>query len=399
MKILFLAQRVPYPPNKGDKVRSFQLLRHLAGTHQVALVSFVEDRQELDYRRELAQYCHSIDLVERPAILSKVRALCALPTTRPLTFSYFFSRQLQQIVRQRLRNESFDLIFVYCSSMAQYVEHVRHIPRVIDFVDVDSAKWAQYAQRTGFPRKLVYQLESRRLRRQEADIARSYQHSFLVSTQEVSDFHAFVAPCPTVTPLLMGVDGESFRPRTEPYAPFSLVFTGTMDYFANVATMCYFVREVLPKIEATIPEVKLYIVGRNPAPEIVRLREQHPNVIVTGAVAHVQPYIENAAAFVAPMQIARGVQNKILEAMAMGIPVVTTSLGAHGLTVKRGEDLLVADTAGDFADHVINILQKPALRQRIGQNGRANIETNYHWETNLRHLSAVLEDVQARWQK
>ena len=393
MRILFLAQRVPYPPNKGDKLRSFHHIKHLSQRHQISLICLTDDEQELRYRDELMPYCQSVDIVLRSSRMSNLRSLAYLFSSVPLTLPYFYSRQLQQRVQDKLKEHAFDLIFVYCSSMAQYVEQVKDIPRVIDFVDVDSQKWAQYAQRSSFPKKWVYASESHRLGRYEAHLARTYQHCFLVSDREVADFRKQIASCETMTAIFNGVDAQAFRPSPEPYDPHAICFIGDMGYFANLETMFYFSREILPLIQHAVPDVTLYIVGRNPTAELLTFGARHQHIVVTGDVASVQPFVKKSAALVAPMQIARGVQNKILEAMAMGVPVVTNSLGFEGISAAPGQDIFVEDAPEAFAQQVIRLMQEPDLRNTLARNGRQVIEKEYAWENNLDRLEQILQQI------
>ncbi len=396
MKILFVAQRVPYPPNKGDKLRSFNEIKFLSQTHDISLVCLADNDQDLQYDKELKHYCQSVDIVRLSSFLSNLRSLLSLFSNTPLSLAYFYSKALQSIVRQKLREHTYDLIFVYCSSMAQYVEHVHDIPKVIDFVDVDSEKWVQYAQHSKFPRNWIYRSESKRLRKYEELIAKTFQHCFLVSKREVEDFHNVVSPCPTMTPIVNGVDLEMFQPSQEPYEQTTLVFTGDMSYFANVETVLYLIREILPRIQETVPEVKFYVVGRNPTEALQKLAEQHAHIIVTGNVESIQPYVKKSAVFVAPMRIARGIQNKILEAMAMGVPVVTNSLGFEGITALPEKDLFVEDTPEDFAQQVIQLMVDPELRKNISVNARKTVEERYSWDKNLEKLEEILVEVVKR---
>jgi len=395
MKILFLSQRVPYPPNKGDKLRSFNEIKYLSRSHQISLVCLSDNEADSRHAQELRAYCSSVDIVALSPMRSRFNAILALFSAQPLTCAYFFSPDLQKLVTRKLCNENFDLIMVYCSSMAQYVDNVSHIPRVIDFVDVDSEKWRQYAQYAPFPKSLIYRMESRRVRNYEAELARTYRHCFLVSEKECEDFRNLVLASEAVTPILNGVDLEMFQPASEPYNPHVLVFTGAMDYFANVEAVLYFTREILPHIQSVVPEVVLYVVGSNPKDELCALAKNTPNIVVTGFVDQVQPYMAQAAVFVAPMRIARGVQNKILEAMAMGVPVVTSSLGFEGISARPGVDLFVEDDPETFARQVIRLMTDADLRDSLSRSARAIVERNYDWDTNLKQLDVVLSGLSA----
>jgi sugar transferase (PEP-CTERM/EpsH1 system associated) len=260
-------------------------------------------------------------------------------------------------------------------------------------VDVDSEKWQQYAQYARFPMNLVYRIESRRLRRYERRVIGLFRHGLLVSEKETADFRRLVADLDKVSPLLNGVDTAQFAPGEEPGEPFSMVFTGAMDYFANVEAMLYFVREIMPLIKQQIPEARLYVVGSKPAQELLELARQNPDIIVTGFVDKVQPYMHKAAVFVAPMRIARGVQNKILEGMAAGLPVVTSSLGFEGISAEPGRDLFVEDDPQRFADQVIRLMQDPKLRQSVSRYAREAVVRHYSWESNLQRLDDLLRQV------
>lgn len=393
MNILFLSQRVPYPPNKGDKLRSFNEIKYLSQQHRITLLSLSDNQADAQYADTLRQYCDTVDIVYQPPLRSRLQTVAALASTRPLTLAHFYSPQLQALVNSKLHDKTFDLIFVYCSSMAQYVEQVRHIPLLIDFVDVDSEKWQQYAQYARFPMNLIYRIESRRLRRYERRVIGLFRHGLLVSEKETADFRRLVADLDKVSPLLNGVDTEQFTPGEEPCEPFSMVFTGAMDYFANVEAMLYFVREIVPLIKQQIPEARLYVVGSKPAQELLDLARQNPDIIVTGFVDKVQPYMHKAAVFVAPMRIARGVQNKILEGMAAGLPVVTSSLGFEGISAEPGRDLFVEDDPQRFADQVIRLMQDPKLRQSVSRHAREAVVRHYSWESNLQRMDDLLRQV------
>jgi polysaccharide biosynthesis protein PslH len=390
MNILFLTQRVPFPPNKGDKIRSFNEIKFLSRKNKISLVCLTDNPGDLKPGQGLQDCCESVDIVYLPKLRSNAQSACALFSSNPLTLSFFYSKELQGIVDSKLKHERYDVIFVYCSSMAQYVEHVNTIPKIIDFVDVDSEKWHQYATYASFPKNYLYRLEGRRLRKYEALLAETFQHCILVSEKEVDDFRALVCPCSTVTSIPNGVDGDMFQPSMAPYIPYSLVFTGAMDYFANIEAIMFFVREIFPLIQYSIPHVTLTIVGSNPTAEIRSLAESHANITVTGSVDSVQPYVVNSAVFVAPMRIARGVQNKILEAMSMGVPVVTTSLGFEGITALSGKDIIVEDQPERFANRVIELMCDDRIRTELSESSRRAVESFYDWTINLSKLENIL---------
>lgn len=390
MKILFLSQRVPYPPNKGDKLRSFNIIKHLSRNHKISLLCLSDNAAERKYAEELSSYCCSVDIVVMSKLQSRLQSIFALFSSRPLTCGYFCSEALKTLVAGRLQSEAPDLVLVYCSSMAQYVEHLPDIPKLLDFVDIDSEKWSMYARYARFPMKHLYRLESRRLRKYEAVLAESFQHSFFVSEQEAADFKKLVSPFSTISPVQNGVDCEMFKPSSAQYDKSSLVFTGAMDYFANIEAIRFFVAEILPLIRNSVPRVTLTIVGSNPSEEIRSLPGKYPNITVTGSVDSVQPYVVNAAVFVAPMRIARGVQNKILEAMAMGVPVVTTSSGFEGISAVPGRDIFVENEPERFARQVVQLMSDDRLRGAVSKCARNTVEEYYSWSANLAKLERIL---------
>lgn len=397
MRILYLSQRVPYPPNKGDKLRSFNQIKFLSRFHEISLVCLSDNNSDLQHVSALKSYCKSVDIVPLSTFSSRMNALKALFTCSPLTRAYFYSDSLKRIVENKLKSQTFDLIFVYCSSMAQYAEDVTNLPKVIDYVDVDSEKWAQYALHAKFPFRQIYSIEDRRLRRYETLLCDKFQRGFLVSEKEVDDFCHLVTPCHTVVPLLNGVDLDMFQPSVQPYDTRRIVFTGVMDYFANIETVLYFYREIFPFIRKTLPDVKFYVVGSKPVKELIELGKTDPGIIITGYVEAIQPYVQQSAVFVAPMRIARGVQNKILEAMAMGVPVVTSSLGLTGISATVGVEILVDDDPYKFAQQVLKLINDSAWRGEVSRNARKAVEDKYNWSNSLSGLNETLSEVVAQF--
>lgn len=393
MRILYLSQRVPYPPNKGDKLRSFNQIKYLSRFHDISLISLADNHSDLQHESALKPYCVSVDIVPLSPNTSRLNVLVALFTKRPLTQAYFFSAALKKLVDEKLKHETFDIIFIYCSSMAQYAEDVTNLPKVIDFVDVDSEKWSQYALYAKFPLRLIYKIEDRRLRRYETLLCDKFQRCFLVSDKEVDDFNQLVTRSNSIGSLLNGVDLEVFQPGERPYDSRRIVFTGVMDYFANVQTVLYFYREIFPFIKKAVPGVKFYIVGSNPVKELIELGKKDPDLVITGYVEQIQVFVQPSAVFVAPMRIARGVQNKILEAMAMGVPVVTNSLGFKGVSATAGVEIIVEDDPYKFAQEVVKLIDDRAWRMEISRKARRMVEQKYDWNANLSILNVTLSEV------
>lgn len=392
MNILYLAHRIPYPPNKGDKIRSFYQIRHLSKQHAVHLVCLVDEKEDLQHVATLEKYCASVDAHYRGKTTGKGLGLLALFTGRPLSVAAFYSGKLAQRVARRLDSQKIDRIFVFSSAMAEYVKNVAGIPSVIDFVDVDSAKWRLYAGHHRFPLSQIYRLEADRLARYEEAAAERFDHSLFVSEAEAALFRRQVKNR-LISAIPNGVDLERFIPNDRgpslPKEPV-IVFTGAMDYFPNVDGVQYFCESIFPLIRQVLPEARFCIVGRNPTRQVSALGRQ-PNVTVTGSVPDVRPYLAQARVAVAPLRIARGIQNKILESMAMGLPVVGTSQVFGGIQAAPGDGVRVADAPEAFAQAVLELLGDNDLQRECSLRARRYVEHHHRWDAHGRRLEELLE--------
>ena len=395
MKILYLVHRIPYPPNKGEKIRVFNQIRQLAKNHTIHLCSFVDDPDDLPYLSALRKYCSSVEVVYRGNGPTFFLAALALLKHRPLSVSLFYRPALAETVRQKLAMEQFDCIMVSSSSMAQYALLDPNIPKILDFIDVDSDKWRLYSQYHSFPMSLIYQREAKRLAQYEKEMAQVFDHCFLISEEEGRLLRQRISGQP-VSVISNGVDMEYFSPCAIPANKGSqpmIVFTGIMDYFPNVDAVRYFCRHIFPLVLRTIPKAQFYIVGRNPAREVKSLGRQ-ANVVVTGTVADVRPYFARSSVAVAPFRLARGVQNKILESMAMQVPVVGTTEAFRGIAATEHDGVRIADDTHSFAHHVITFLQEDAqLRREAGLQARRYVERHYRWEDQGAKLERLIEEV------
>ena len=394
--LLYLTHRIPYPPNKGDKIRSFNILKYLSQHFRVHLGSFVDDPNDWRYRDDLEPYCESLFLRPLHPRRARVRSLSGLITGEPLTVPYYRDRQMANWVRERLE-QGMQHALVFSSAMAQYLlgERKRQMHTVVDFVDVDSDKWRQYAVKHRFPMKGVYRREARTLLDFERKIASLTNASVFVSEQEALLFRELAPESATrIHAIDNGVDTDYFSPESDYPDPYpagtrNLVFTGAMDYWANVDAVTFFALEVFPKIRSEMPEARFVIVGARPAPAVLRLAEQ-TGVTVTGAVRDVRPYLAHAHAAVAPLRIARGVQNKVLEAMAMGRPVVATPQALDGLRECDGMDWLVAENAPALAALSLRALREQGTAM-LGARGRVCVRRYYSWGEHMDRLVHLLE--------
>lgn len=361
MRILFLAHRLPYPPNKGDKIRSFWELRTLALSHEVDLFCFCDDKKDKSYVEELRRYCHECYVEPISKLRAGALALSGVFRKQPLSIAYFFSETMARRINSAIQSRSYELVLVFSSTMAQYVEQWPDLPRVLDLVDVDSDKWAQYSSSTRGPLSWLWNLESRRLARYESALVSFFNETLVCTDAEAQLLRSKVGKG-KISVLQNWLDLDYYDPDSisvpaeirslQPY----IVFTGTMDYLPNVDAVQFFCREVLPRIREQMPGVRFVIAGRNPTREVLRLGTDSA-VRVTGAVPDIRPYLRGAGAAVAPMRIARGVQTKILEALAIGIPVAASSAAARALPQELRQLLFVADKPAALASRLLTYLQ------------------------------------------
>jgi len=392
VRILYLCHRIPYPPDKGDKIRAFHQLKAMAPRHEVDLFTLADDAGDMAHCSALAAYCHHVTVARVHPKRARLRALPYLLTSKPLTIPYFYSAELKAEVRQALLRRSYDRIFIYCSAMVQYVEAVDGIPIVVDLVDVDSNKWMQYAALTRFPFSAVYRREGRALREYERRTCEKAA-CVVVTTPREADLVREISPGAPVHVVANGVDTTYFDPDLVPRDMTSpaVIFTGDMSYFPNEDAVVYFARRVLPLIRRSVAGTRFLIVGRNPGPKVRELGRIE-GVEVTGFVPDVRTYLAKAQVAVAPFSIAAGIQNKILEALAYGLPVVATSRGAQALPdrVRGGVD--TADSVEEMVEKVVLLLRDPHRASRKGLDGRIQVSENYKWDRSLEQLMELLEN-------
>jgi sugar transferase (PEP-CTERM/EpsH1 system associated) len=390
LDILYLCHRVPYPPDKGDKIRAFHQIRTLARRHRVHLLTLCDG--PVPDLAPLQALCQRVEVFPVNRASAYLRSALGVFSPRPLTLAFFHSAELHARVQELAAGERFDAVVVYSSSMAPYAEPFAGVPSVLDLVDVDSAKWEQYSRFARRPVRPVYALEARRLQAYEAELAARFDRVVLATGNELRLLRSFAPEAPAVA-IPNGVDLDFFRPMDLPKAKApTLVFTGQMDYFANVDGIVAFTREVFPRLRREIAGLELLIVGRSPAPAVRALGEI-AGVQVTGAVGDVRPFLARAWVFVAPLRIAQGVQNKVLEAMAMNLPVVCSERVLAGLAeggFRHGRDLLAAGDPAAFAEHLGGLLRDAAARERLADCARQRLAAAYRWSANLERFEEVV---------
>lgn len=393
--LLYLVHRMPYPPNKGDKVRSYHLLKHLAERHRVHLGTFVDDPDDWQHLDALRAICADVCALPLHPKRRRIASLAALAGQDALTLRYYHDARLHDWVARTAARVPLAASVVFSSSMGPYAERVPGLPMLMDLVDVDSAKWAAYGDTHRGPLAWLYRREGRQLLAYERTVAARAQRSFLVTDKEVALFRG-LAPevADRVEVSCNGVDADQFAPATgrkSPYAADELpvVFTGAMDYWPNVDAVCWFAEAMLPALRQRWPKARFWIVGRAPTPAVKALAGEA--VTVTGTVDDVRPYLQHAAVVVAPLRLARGVQNKVLEAMAMARPVVAARTCVEAIDVLPGRDLLDAETPEDYLQQVDALLANPARGLQIGAAARRCVLAHYSWPARLAGIDAALD--------
>jgi sugar transferase (PEP-CTERM/EpsH1 system associated) len=394
--ILYLTHRIPYPPNKGDKIRSYHLLKHLAQRYRVHLGTFVDDPDDWQYLDEVKKFCTTTHFAALNPRTAKLHSLGALATNQPLTLAYYSNSGLQQWTDEVLREQAIERVLVFSSAMAQYATDAHRARCIIDFVDIDSDKWLQYAEKKSWPMSWLYRREGRTLLNYERHVARKFDASLFVSQAEADLFKQLAPESADKTSFFNnGVDTDYFSPANDYPNPYPaneavIVFTGAMDYWPNIDAVQWFAKECLPAVLTNIPEARFYIVGSRPAPQVQALSAL-AGVCVTGSVADIRPYIAHARVAVAPLRIARGIQNKVLEAMAMAKSVVVSPQALEGIHAEPGRELMLAENAEQFSAMVSTLLTQPDAT--LGSNARARVVSAYGWSSNLARVDELLDGV------
>ena len=392
-EILFLSHRIPYPPDKGDKIRSWAWLKHLSSRFRVHLACFVDDPRDFVHREFLSTICETVELVPLSPRWSRLKSLRALAAGAPLSFHYFNDQRMRAAVASA-RARPLAMEFAFSSAMAPFIEApVSGRKRIVDFCDADAEKWTQYASSAPPMLAQLYAREGRRLAEAETRIANWADASFAISSEEADVFNRRASIGSPVKVLPNGVDADFFAPANAAKAQkeIDIVFTGAMDYRANVEGVLSFVRSVWPLVRASRPGVSFAIVGANPVREILALNGEN-GVTVTGRVEDVRPWLANAKLVVAPLQVARGVQNKVLEAMAMAKPVVASEEAMTGIAAPSSAAVTESDPR-EMADQILALLSDPENRDSIGGAARAFVLRNFSWQAALATLDATLDEL------
>lgn len=390
LRVLFLTHRLPYTANRGDRLRALHILRFLAPHADIDLVSLVHSADEEGHARDLSDLCASVSVVRTRPLLGYTAAAVALPTRRPLTHALLDGPGLNRAIRMTIERHRPDVVLAYCSGMARLALEpaLGSFPMVLDMLDVDSEKWKALGATADAPMRWVYKSEATRLARFERRAARHADAVLVVNEREQASLLA-LEPTARVHVIPNGVALEEFRPPGPPSDERRVAFCGVMNYAPNVDAAVWFGAKVWPLVRRYRPDARLSIIGSNPVSSVKSLAESDPTIDVTGTVADVRPHLWSSAIAVAPLRIARGVQNKVLEAVAAGLPCVVTSAVRGGLPQEVAPACLVEDSEEAFANRVLELLARsPAERRVIA--GLADLQS-LTWPARLAPLLPLLD--------
>lgn len=393
-EILLLTHRIPYPPNKGDKIRSWNLLKFLTTRFRVHLACFIDDPRDFEHTGFLNEICESAHFVALDPFLSKLKSVPALFTNQPQSFRFYDHPKMRHEI-EKLRAKPLAAEIAFSSTMAPYLEpKIENRKRIIDFCDADSEKWLQYAEKATLPISWIYSREGRALARAENTIANWADHSFAVSNEEASLFNCRKEVNRRVDWYTNGVNLDYFDPSQflpEHDKKCEVVFIGAMDYRANIEGVIQFTKNVWPHIRVQHPSARFNIVGSNPTNEVMALNGSN-GINVTGRVDDVRPWLASAALVVAPLSVARGVQNKVLEAMAAGKSVVASPEAMTGIDAPI-EAVFITDTDQMMAEKIVDLLGNPTVVEQTGKIARTHAVSSFGWDSALKRLDESLVEL------
>lgn len=383
--ILYVTHRVPWPPDRGDRIRTWNILKFLSSRAPVDLACLSDEPVTDEIRQTLERVTRRTAIIPHQGALRYVRGMGSLLRGRSISEGMFESPELRRVIRDWRQMTDWTAAIASSSAIAPMIESPMTSDRTvrwIDFMDVDSQKWLDYSRNSAFPKSLIYKTESKRLRKTEIRLATTCDRVLVVTDAEQQIFQQF---CPNgrILAIPNGVDTSWFAPRTNPLPQKKVcTFIGVMNYLPNVDAVCWFARKVWPQIYSDNPDAEFRIVGKAPAPEVQALEKQ-PGIRVVGPVADVRPWLNESTCAVIPLRIARGIQNKVLEAMACGVPVVCSPGPLKGLAARPGLHLLSAETPGEWVENIDRLFRDPSLQQDLGLAGSTWVQTHHCWDACL----------------
>lgn len=386
MRLLFLTSRLPFPPNRGDRLRTYHLLRNLGSKHEITLLSFVSGEEEAGNAAKLQAFCKEICLIRRPAYQSVVTAAGNFWRSLPLQLLYYKSRKMQRLVDSKVAGGSYDAAYIHLFRMAPFMAKIPSLYRIVDLTDMISAEVAASLPYRSLLSRIIYHVERPRIISYERQVASWAEETWLISDRDrllLAESH----PQANLQTVTNGVDLDRFYPIERQREDTRLVFVGNLNVFHNSDAVSFLVDAILPRVRQEIPACTVDIVGPGQVDSIDSGKVQ--GVRVRGFVPDLNQALNEAAVFVAPLRFSAGIQNKVLEAMAAGLPVVTTSNVNDGLAAQPGEDLLVGDTADELALHIVSLIDDAAMRHQMGQTGRRFVEQRFSWQVAVDRLDQI----------
>lgn len=399
MNILFIAQRIPYPANKGEKIRSFNQIKFLADMgHNIHVISPIENETEVEYCEQLAQFKNiHCEFKKLPA--KSLRLLVGFFKNEAMSVANFYSNALQSTIDFALKAHHFDAVICTSSAVAKYVfasKTLNQLPKkpmlLMDFMDLDSDKWRQYADKASFLMRRVYQREAKLISQYELKIQKSFDACFFIADAEIDLFKQTTGDVDNIHLLGNGMNTKEFYPAPHPTNNQSpkFIFTGVMDYKPNVDAVVWFVEHIWKEVIKQHPDAEFIIAGMNPNSTVQNLKK-YPGITITGFVDDILPYYHQADYFVAPFRLARGVQNKVLQAFACGLPVISTPMGAEGITCEVNKDILIANNTDEFLTAINSLESNSTLKASITENALKLIYDHYSWSGKLQKLDKELK--------
>ncbi len=391
MKILFLTSRLPYPPFRGDKLKIWNLISELSKRHEVFLLAIIQHKSDRRWVAELRKVCQEVETVRLTSVRSVFQCLLALPRKIPFQVAYFQSNEVRIRLMEMLQRIKPDILHTHLIRMADYTADIDSVPKILDMTDAVSLYLSRFKQALKNPLlKALVGMELNRISKYEQTIARFDRG--LVCSEADKLFLEKRVPSANVSLLYNGVDLTNLTPdATVTQVPFRIVFTGNMDYYPNADAASYFVKEIFPIIKLKYSTAEFYIVGQNP-PRRVRALESK-DVIVTGFVDDIRREYLKSAVAVSPVRFGAGTLNKVLEPLALGVPVVTTSIGIEGLHMTNSKEILIADSAVDFAAAVCAVLGDPLYGIRMADAAKEKIRNRLSWTQIAMDLERIYREV------
>ncbi len=382
---------MPYPPYRGDKLKIFNLARRLQQRHELHLLTFAQTKEDLGYKTELEKIFTEVHLVYLPKWKSALNCLSGIWDDKPLQVLYFQSAELQQQLNELLALHKYDAVHVQHLRMSPYLAGRKDIARILDLPDAFSLYWERRKNvKRNLPVTLFENIEQKKVLRYEG-ILKEYNMALACSVEDIAYLEQ-KHHSGNLRLLPNGVDMTTFSPRNHDYTHnHTLLFTGNMDYAPNVDAVVYFAGTILPEIRKVFPNVKFVIAGQRPVPKVMELANEH--VVVTGFIKDLAATYNAASVVVAPLRFGAGTQNKVLEAMAMGVPVVCSNIGFAGLGINSGEGAIMQTDPAKFADTVTELLSSESKRKETGEAGTAVIRTKFDWDIVAAKLEEYLAEV------